>query len=62
MKNISIERLQDIEKERQETANSSAFQAWCQEMNIGRLWSNPEPILNARQMNSAYDYTKLNLN
>ena len=62
MQNITTERLEQIEKERQKVSSDPNFQAWCQEMHIGRLWSNPEPLFNAREMNSNYSFSKLQLN
>jgi hypothetical protein len=56
--NVSIERLEQIELERQETMNSSSFQEWVNALRVSLCYSNPEPIINARQMNNQYDYGK----
>ena len=56
--NVSIERLEQIEAERQETMNSSSFQEWVNNLRVSLCYSNPEPIINAREMNNQYDYSK----
>ena len=54
--NVSIERLEQIETERQETSISPAFQQWVKSLNVSRLYSNPEPLINAREMNQQYNF------
>jgi hypothetical protein len=54
----SIERLEQIELERQETMNSSSFQEWMNALRVSLCYSSPEPRLNAREMNSQYDFGK----
>jgi hypothetical protein len=56
----SIERLEQIETERQETFYSEAFQQWTSSLNVSRLYTNPEPLLNAREMNKEYNYQREN--
>jgi hypothetical protein len=56
----SIERLEQIEAERQETMFSEAFQQWTSSLNVSRLYSNPEPMINAAQMNKEYDFNGKN--
>jgi hypothetical protein len=56
--NVSIERLEQIEIERQETALSKEFQKWMKSLNVSRLHSSPEPRLNAKEMNSQYSFGK----
>jgi len=56
--NVSIERLEQIEIERSEVIANPAFQAWMRELNVSQSWSNPEPLFNAREMNSHYDFGK----
>jgi hypothetical protein len=48
--NVSIERLEQIEQERQETMINPAFQEWMRLLNVSQSYSTPEPILNARDM------------
>ena len=52
----SIERLEQIEAERQETMFSEAFQQWTSSLNVSRLYSDPEPMINAAQMNKEYNF------
>jgi hypothetical protein len=54
----SIERLEQIELERQETALSKEYQKWVKALNVSRLYSSPEPRLNANEMNSQYNFKK----
>lgn len=54
----SIERLEQIELERSEVIASSEFQAWMKELNVSQSWSNPEPALKAREMNTQYNFSK----
>jgi hypothetical protein len=56
--NVSIERLEQIEIERSEVVANPAFQVWMRELNVSQSWSNPEPLFNAREMNSHYDFGK----
>jgi hypothetical protein len=56
----SIERLEAIEAERQETIYSQAFQQWTSSLNVSRLAPNPEPLIKARILNSQYDYERKN--
>jgi len=56
----SIERLEQIEAERQETMFSEAFQQWTSSLNVSRLYSNPEPMINAAQMNKEYNFNGKN--
>lgn len=56
----SIERLEQIEAERQEIFYSEAFQQWTSSLNVSRLYSNPEPLINAREMNKEYNFNREN--
>ena len=56
--NVSIERLEQIEIERSEVIANPAFQVWMKELNVSQSCSNPEPLFNAREMNSQYDFGK----
>jgi len=58
MNSMSLERLQQLENERQETMISDSFQEWMKSLNVSRLYSNPEPLFNAREMNQHYDFKK----
>ena len=56
MENISIERLEQIEKERLETMASKKFQQWMKQLNVSQSYSEPTSKFNAREMNQQYDY------
>jgi len=40
IENISIDRLDTIERERENTMADSQFQQWCKDMKIGVLYTN----------------------
>jgi hypothetical protein len=48
--NITIERLEQIEHERIQTQHDPAFIKWANELNVGRLYSSPEPMIQASEM------------
>ena len=54
--NISIERLQEIQEEREKTQLDPKFQRWVKELNVGRMYVNKDGIINARNMMD--DYSK----
>jgi len=54
--NVSIERLEQIEQERQEVIGDPAYQQWMRELNVSQSYSEPTGRLNARDMNNQYDY------
>lgn len=56
MENITIERLEQIEKERLETMANKKFQQWMKQLNVSQSYSEPTSKLNAREMNQQYDY------
>lgn len=45
-----IERLAQIEAEREEVMGNPQFQQWMQELNVSRSYTDNTPILNARDM------------
>jgi hypothetical protein len=57
MENITIERLEQIEQERQEVIGDPAYQQWIRELNVSQSYSEPTGKLNARDMNNQYDYS-----
>jgi hypothetical protein len=59
--NVSIERLEQIEQERQETITNPVYQNWVKQLNVSQSYSNPEPLYNAREMNGHYDFSKLKI-
>ena len=61
MENITIERLEQIEQERQEVIGDPAYQQWMKELNVSQSYSEPTGIFNARDMNNQYDYKNFKL-
>jgi hypothetical protein len=57
MNNVSVERLQEIENERQQVMLDPNYQNWVKELNVSRSYSDPTPILNARDMMEEYKYS-----
>lgn len=55
--NISIERLQQIEIEREATMADPAYTRWMQELNVSRSYSDPISRLNGAELTSQYDYS-----
>lgn len=60
LENISLERLQEIEKERATTQSDPEFQSWMHQLNIGRLCVNREGIARANQMMQEWKMNSLN--
>lgn len=54
--NIPIERLEQIEQEREEVMFSKDFQRWMKELNVSRSYADPTPRFNAQVMNSQYSF------
>lgn len=54
--NISIERLEQIEQEREEVMFSPAFKQWMKDLNVSRSYADPTPRFNAQVMNSQYSF------
>jgi hypothetical protein len=59
--NVSIERLKQIEQERQETVTNPAYQNWFKQLNVSQSYFNPEPLYNAKEMNVQYNFGKLKI-
>jgi len=57
MENITIERLEQIEQERQKVIGDPAYQQWMRELNVSQSYSEPTGRLNARDMNNQYNYS-----
>ena len=49
-KNISIERLIEIENERETTQLDPSFQQWMKDFNVSRLYVNKDGVMNANSM------------
>lgn len=56
MNNITVERLEQIEQEREEVMFSPAFKQWMKDLNVSRSYADPTPLFNAQVMNSQYSF------
>lgn len=56
--NITIERLQQIQAEREATTANPAFIEWMQKLSVSRSYSDPTSRLNGAELTSQYDYKK----
>ena len=59
---VSVERLEQIEQERNQTYADPNFVAWMQELNVSGSYEDRTYILNAREAMRDWDATRLNLN
>lgn len=50
LEHISIERIKEIEQEREQTQSDPEFQSWVTQLNVGRLCINRDGIVKANQM------------
>ena len=57
--NITIERLIEIENEREQTVSDPSFQQWMKDMGVSIAYKNQEPRLKAKDLNSQYNFQKL---
>lgn len=55
--NTTLDRLEQIEIERQQTMNDPAFQKWAKKMRVSIAHVDREPILRAKEMMVDYDYS-----
>ena len=58
MSNVSIERLEEIELERQQTLGDTNFQTWMKELNVSQSYIEPTSLLRAKDIITQYDYSK----
>ena len=57
-------KIQEIEKQREETMATSDFQNWMKQLNVSRLHEDRSSKIKANDLQSQYDmklYSKLNL-
>ena len=50
-----LERMAQIEAEREEVMGNPLFQQWMQELNVSRSYTDNTPIFNARDMMVGWD-------
>lgn len=58
MSNVSIERLEEIELERQQILGDSNFQTWMKELNVSQSYVEPTSLLRAKDIIEQYNYSK----
>jgi len=56
--NTTIERLIEIDNEREATMSTFEFQKWMSELRVSSSYVNKEPIFRANEMMIDYDYNK----
>ena len=59
--NITIERLEQIENERNKTMGDKHFQQWMRELNVSQSYQDKTPIINAYDITKQYDYSDFRL-
>jgi len=57
MNNVSIERLEEIEEERQQTLGDSNFQLWMKELNVSQSYIELTSLIRAKDIIRQYDYS-----
>ena len=57
--NTTIERLVEIERERENTMSDPSFQNWMKDLGVSVVYKDREPVLRAKEMNANYDFSKL---
>ena len=57
---MTVDQLIQLEDERMETMVNPSFQKWMKSLNVSRLHTNQEPLLNAAQLTRQYDYKRKN--
>lgn len=55
----TIERLAEIEDERQKTMGDPDFQMWMKDLGVSITYKDKEPIHRAKEMNREYNFNKL---
>jgi hypothetical protein len=59
--NITVERLQEIELERNQTMADLAYQRWMQDLQVGSRWIDRKLIHNANLAMQEWDSTRLDI-
>jgi len=59
--NISVERLEQIERERQQTLSDPLYREWLQALNVSSSYTDQSLIYNARQAMQEWDSTRFNI-
>jgi len=56
--NITVERLEQIQEEREQTMADVAYQRWAQELRVASMYIDRQPILNARDAMGEWDTSR----
>jgi len=59
--NITVERLEQIERERQQTMADVAYQRWMKDLQVGSMYIDKTLIHNANQAMQEWDSTRLDI-
>jgi hypothetical protein len=59
--NITIERLEQIENERNKTMGDKHFQQWMRDLNVSQSCQDKTPIIRAYDIIKQYDYSDFRL-
>lgn len=55
---MTVEQLIKLEDDRMEVMANPSFQEWMKNLNVSRLYSNPESKIRAKELNQQYDFRK----
>jgi hypothetical protein len=58
MINTTIERLVEIENEREQTMMDKQFQQWMKKLNVSRLYTDKAGVIRANELMDQYDLSK----
>ncbi len=58
MINTTIERLTEIEQEREQTMMDKQFQQWMKKLNVSCLYTDKAGVLRANELMDQYDLSK----
>ena len=58
MINTTIERLIEIENEREQTMMDKQFQQWMKKLNVSRLYTDKTGVFKANELMNQYDLSK----
>ena len=59
--NITLERLQEIEQERNQTMADKAYQRWMQELRVASMYIDRTPIHNAQHAMQEWDISRFRI-
>jgi hypothetical protein len=60
-KDITLERLQEIEQERNQTMADKAYQRWMQELRVASMYIDRTPIHNAQHAMQEWDISRFRI-